>query len=249
MSDSDHHEADLSAPSLEALALAEALERMRAAGEAPRPGQLPDQLSGQFRAALAGSPDAAGSLADALMDGMDTDDAEMLATVASAEDEPTQLSPGTLRGLAAIFGTDDVAVEDAPSTLAYLVVDEGNESRALVAETPVRYQADAGLLALARGQRLDVEAFAARVMLTPAALDWLDRIALPPDRQPEALVAHLVGALGVERARVRAALALGEPLANMEADTLMKLLTRAGSLTPAQRNYWDTLLSSSSTGA
>lgn len=236
MSDSDHHEADPSAPSLEALALAEALERMRAAGEAPRPGQL----LAQFRAVLAGSPDAAGSLADALLASTETDD---------TEDAPTQLSLGTLRGLAAIFGTDDGAAEDAPSTPAYRVGDAGHESPALVAETPASYQAGAGLLALARGQRLDTEVIAARVMLTPAALDWLDRTALPPDRQPEALVAHLVGALGVERARVRAALALGEPLASVKADTLMELLARAGSLTPAQRNYWDTLLSSSSTGA
>lgn len=236
MSDSDHHEADPSAPSLEALALAEALERMRAAGEAPRPGQL----LAQFRAVLAGSPDAAGSLADALLASTETDD---------TEDAPTQLSLGTLRGLAAIFGTDDGAAEDAPSTLAYRVGDAGHESPALVAETPASYQAGAGLLALARGQRLDTEVIAARVMLTPAALDWLDRTALPPDRQPEALVAHLVGALGVERARVRAALALGEPLASVKADTLMELLARAGSLTPAQRNYWDTLLSSSSTSA
>ncbi len=236
MSDSDHHEADPSAPSLEALALAEALERMRAAGEAPRPGQLP----GQFRAALAGSPDAAGSLADALLASTETDD---------TEDAPTQLSLGTLRGLAAIFGTDYGAAEDAPSTLAYRVGDAGHESPALVAETPASYQAGAGLLALARGQRLDTEVIAARVMLTPAALDWLDRTALPPDRQPEALVAHLVGALGVERARVCAALALGEPLASVKADSLMELLARAGSLTPAQRNYWDTLLSSSSTSA
>ena len=236
MSDSDHHAADPSAPSLEALALAEALERMRAAGEAPRPGQLP----GQFRAVLAGSPDAAGSLADALLASTETDD---------TEDAPTQLSLGTLRGLAAIFGTDDGAAEDAPSTPAYRVGDAGHESPALVAETPASYQAGAGLLALARGQRLDTEVIAARVMLTPAALDWLDRTALPPDRQPEALVAHLVGALGVERARVRAALALGEPLASVKADTPMELLARAGSLTPAQRNYWDTLLSSSSTSA
>ena len=236
MSDSDHHAADPSAPSLEALALAEALERMRAAGEAPRPGQL----LAQFRTVLAGSPDAAGSLADALLASTETDD---------TEDAPTQLSLGTLRGLAAIFGTDDGAAEDAPSTLAYRVGDAGHESPALVAETPASYQAGAGLLALARGQRLDTEVIAARVMLTPAALDWLDRTALPPDRQPEALVAHLVGALGVERARVCAALALGEPLASMEADTLMELLARAGSLTPAQRNYWDTLLSSSSTSA
>jgi hypothetical protein len=236
MSDSDHHEAGPSAPSLEALALAEALERMRAAGEAPRPGQLP----GQFRAVLAGSPDAAGSLADALLASTETDD---------TEDAPTQLSLGTLRGLAAIFGTDDGAAEDAPSTPAYRVVDAGYESPALVAETPASYQAGAGLLALARGQRLDTEVIAARVMLTPAALDWLDRTALPPDRQPEALVAHLVGALGVERARVCAALALGEPLASVKADSLMELLARAGSLTPAQRNYWDTLLSSSSTSA
>jgi hypothetical protein len=236
MSDSDHHDADPSAPSLESFALAEALERMRAAGEAPRPGQLP----GQFRAVLAGSPDAAGSLADALLASTETDD---------TEDAPTQLSLGTLRGLAAIFGTDDGAAEDAPSTPAYRVVDAGYESPALVAETPASYQAGAGLLALARGQRLDTEVIAARVMLTPAALDWLDRTALPPDRQPEALVAHLVGALGVERARVCAALALGEPLASVKADSLMELLARAGSLTPAQRNYWDTLLSSSSTSA
>lgn len=236
MSDSDHHDADPSAPSLESLALAEALERMRAAGEAPRPGQL----LAQFRAVLAGSPDAAGSLADALLASTETDD---------TEDAPTQLSLGTLRGLAAIFGTDDGAAEDAPSTPAYRVVDAGYESPALVAETPASYQAGAGLLALARGQRLDTEVIAARVMLTPAALDWLDRTALPPDRQPEALVAHLVGALGVERARVCAALALGEPLASVKADSLMELLARAGSLTPAQRNYWDTLLSSSSTSA
>lgn len=239
MSDSNHHEAELSAPSLEALALAEALERMRAAGEAANPGQL----LARFRAALAGSPDAAGSLADALIASTETDDTD------DTEDAPTPLSPGTLRGLAAIFGTDDGAAEDAPSTLAYRVVDVGHEPPALVAETPASYQAGAGLLALARGQRLDTEVIAARVMLTPAALDWLDRTALPPDRQPEALVAHLVGALGVERARVRAALALGEPLASMEADTLMELLARVGSLTPAQRNYWDTLLSSSSTSA
>lgn len=239
MSDSDHHEADPSAPSLEALALAEALERMRAAGEAPRPGQL----LAQFRAVLAGSPDAAGSLADALLASTETDDTE------DTEDAPTPLSLGMLRGLAAIFGTDDGAAEDAPSTLAYRVGDAGHESPALVAETPASYQAGAGLLALARGQRLDTEVIAARVMLTPAALDWLDRTALPPDRQPEALVAHLVGALGVERARVCAALALGEPLASVKADTLMELLARAGSLTPAQRNYWDTLLSSSSTSA
>ncbi len=120
-----------------------------------------------------------------------------------------------------------------------------------MAEAPALYSATTsaagGLLALAHQQGLDAETLAARIMLAPDALRWLDRVALPPERQPDALVAHLVGALGVERERVRAALAQGAAARDTVAETtdLIGMLSATESMTPVQRSYWSALLSSS----
>lgn len=245
-------------PSLDALALTETLAHLRASGAEPRLSQL--------FAALNASPDAAGPLADALLadaDGADGPDDESVASVVheiDAGERVAALSPGTRRGLAAIFGT-----ADAPTPMKYArgERDTQDERPALVAERLASYQAGAeheeteeteengevqaesGLLDLARSQGFDAEALAAQIMLTPAAVQWLDAIALPLERQPDALVSHLVGALGVERARVRMALAAGEPLAEADAsEVVADLLTRHGSLSATQRDYWDTLLAS-----
>lgn len=246
MSDSDDKGAGVSAsrsapepepqpePSLDALALAETLAERRATDETPH-HRRPDELL----AALSGLPDAPVVLAEALL----------VASDAADSNEQTQaapdLSPGTRRAIAAIFGGGNAIAGRQDEQ------DEQGEPLALVAETAVAYRVNqeeggAGLLNLARERQLDAEALAAQIMLTPAALDWLDRVALPLGRQPEALVSHLVGALGVERARVSAALAIGEALTGADDQTsLAELLARAGMLTPAQRSYWEALLPSS----
>ena len=243
MSDSDDKGAGVSAsrsapepepqpePSLDTLALAETLAERRATDETPH-HRRPDELL----AALSGLPDAPVVLAEALL----------VASDAADSNEQTQaapdLSPGTRRAIAAIFGGGKAITGRQ---------DKQDEPLALVAETAVVYRVNqeeggAGLLNLARERQLDAEALAAQIMLTPAALDWLDRVALPPGRQPEALVSYLVGALGVERARVSAALAIGEALTGADDQTsLAELLARAGMLTPAQRSYWEALLPSS----
>lgn len=246
MSDSDDKGAGVSAsrsapepepqpePSLDALALAETLAERRATDETPH-HRRPDELL----AALSGLPDAPVVLAEALL----------VASDAADSNEQTQaapdLSPGTRRAIAAIFGGGNAIAGRQDEQ------DKQDEPLALVAETAVAYRVNqeeggAGLLNLARERQLDAEALAAQIMLTPAALDWLDRVALPPGRQPEALVSYLVGALGVERARVSAALAIGEALTGADDQTsLAELLARAGMLTPAQRSYWEALLPSS----
>lgn len=258
-------------PSLDALALAETLAHLRAAGEEPRLSQL--------LAALRVSPDAAGPLADALLadadnmaevDDADYADDESAASVArmaahevDADERMAALSPGTHWGIAAIFGKADAPITPTPMDYARWERDERDERDerpTLVAERLASYQARAeneengeneesgevqagsGLLDLARSRGFDAEALAAQIMLTQAAIQWLDAIALPRERQPDALVSHLVGALGVERARVRAALAAGEPLDAADASaSLADLLTRHGSLSVAQRDYWVTL--------
>ena len=249
MSDSDDKGAGVSAsrsapepepqpePSLDTLALAETLAERRATDETPH-HRRPDELL----AALSGLPDAPVVLAEALL----------VASDAADSNEQTQaapdLSPGTRRAIAAIFGGGKAITgrQDEQDEQG-----EQDEPLALVAETAVAYRVNqeeggAGLLNLARERQLDAEALAAQIMLTPAALDWLDRVALPLGRQPEALVSHLVGALGMERARVSAALAIGEALTGADDQTsLAELLARAGMLTPAQRSYWEALLPSS----
>jgi hypothetical protein len=96
------------------------------------------------------------------------------------------------------------------------------------------------LLALAHGQGIDAETLAAQIMLSPDALRWLDRVALPLDDQPDALVFHLVGALGVTRERVQEALSLASSSTDTDAAApdLAGMLTTSASLTPSQRAYW-----------
>lgn len=74
------------------------------------------------------------------------------------------------------------------------------------------------------------------MMLSPEVIGWLDQVALPPDQQPDALVAHLIGALGVEREQVSAALAFGVVPAAM--DGVVGVLSASATLTPLQRRYW-----------
>ncbi len=237
-------------PSLDALALAEWLAGRRAAGDFPRLSDL-----------IAGMPDAAGDLADAMMDAMDTtDDVEIGTSEADADARPEEigvapilLSPGAERGVAAIFGA--AGAGDITALAGYQAAKDGAGMRddapanlARVAEASAPYIAMAdeaageplGLLALAQGRQMEVEALAAQVMLSPDALRWLDRMALPPERQPDALVFHLVGALGTTSERVRAALAQGET-SGEEIDPAGMLATDE-SLTAAQRAYWATLL-------
>jgi hypothetical protein len=222
-------------PSLDTLALAESLAERRAAGDAP-----------QLDALIAALPDAAGDLADAAM--LDALVAESETDGLQAEEPPVErasegatppaLSLGAQRAVADIFGAEDA------------------EALAMVAETPAPYavtvQAEAGagamvgLLALAREQGMDAEALAARIMLSPEAVRWLDRVALPLDHQPDALVFHLVGALGVPRERVQEALTRGNAATdtNIDADAheLASMLTTSAALTPTQRAYWATQL-------
>jgi hypothetical protein len=219
-------------PSLETLALAQALAEMRAAGDTPR-----------LSALIAALPDATDALADATM-AESAESAEQRDT--PGEVAAAHLSPGTQRGITAIFGAGDI------SPLAGARTSGGRDDAvALVAEAPALYSATTsaagGLLALAHQQGLDAETLAARIMLAPAALRWLDRVALPPEQQPDALIAHLVGALGVERERVRAALAQGAAAGDIVAETtgLIGILSATDSMTPVQRSYWSALLSSS----
>ncbi|HEX8729773.1 MAG TPA: hypothetical protein VF739_14170 [Ktedonobacterales bacterium] len=225
-------------PSLDALALSETLAHLRVAGAEPRLDQL--------LAILNESPDAAGPLADALLahaDDVTLNNVAYVANEVDSDERVTALSPGAQRGLAAIFGTAETPtpIEDA--------LDERDQAPMLVAEQAAVYQthdeigAGSGLLDLAWSRRLDAESLAAQIMLTPTAIQWLDHVALPLERQPDALVSHLVGALRVERARVHEALAAGEPLAGADASGRMAdLLARHGALTKAQRRYWDALL-------
>ncbi len=226
-------------PSLDTLALAEWLAELRAAGDVP-----------QLSALIAALPDAAGDLADATMldalvaeaEAADLQRGERQPDVEGMPEEATSvaLSPGTQRAVADIFGV--FGAGDAADTLA------------MVAETPASYdvtmetEADesVGLLALAYGQGIDAETLAARIMLSPDVLRWLDRVALPLDHQPDALVFHLVGALGVPRERVREALTLGNGATaadiDIDIDTgagdLADVLTTSASLTTVQRAYW-----------
>jgi hypothetical protein len=106
------------------------------------------------------------------------------------------LSPGAERAVTTIFGTRNELARVAKAPAFY----------GTTAETAMGLLA----LALAHGQRIDVEALAAQVMLWPDVLRWLDRVALLRERQPDALVSHLVGALGAASERVCEALANGE---------------------------------------
>lgn len=221
-------------PSLDTLALAEWLAELRAAGDAPH-----------LSALIAALPDAAGDLADATMLDALVAEAETETEAEAADPQmgettedaaPSALSPGTQRAVANVFGVGD------------------KDALAMVAETPATYgvtmaagvDAAVGLLALAQEQGLDVEALAARIMLSPDVVRWLDRIALPREDQPDALVVHLVGALGVPRERVLEALAFSNAAtdAGLDAgtDNLVETLTTSASLTPAQRAYWATQL-------
>jgi hypothetical protein len=221
--------------SLDTLALAEWLAELRAAGDAP-----------QLSALIAALPDAAGDLANATMldalvaEADDPQAGEPPVERASEGVTPPVLSPGAQRAVADIFGAGDAG------------------ALAMVAETPAAYgvsyavttEAEAvaavGLLALAREQGMDAEALAARIMLSPEALSWLDRVALPRDAQPDALVFHLVGALGTPRERVQEALTRGNAATDtnidVDAHDLVGMLTTNASLTPAQRAYWVTQL-------
>jgi hypothetical protein len=207
---------------LDALALAEWLAELRAAGAAP-----------QLSALIAALPDAAGDLADATMlDALvaeaEADDLQAGIDGMSEEAMPSAVSPGAQRAVADIFGAGDA------------------DALAMVAETPASYAVTietgaaelVGLLSLARRQGLDTAGLAARIMLSPDALRWLDRVALPLDHQPDALVFHLVGALGVPRERVEEALTLGSADIDADARDLADMLTTSASLTPGQRAYW-----------
>jgi hypothetical protein len=224
-------------PSLDILALAEWLAERRAAGDAP-----------QLDALIAALPDAAGDLADAamldaLVAGAEADDLQAGgASVEGVAEEatPVALSSGAQRAVADIFGAGDAE--------ALAMVAETPASYAVAMEAEAEAEADAavGLLALAGEQGVDAEALAARIMLSPEAVRWLDRVALPRDAQPDALVFHLVGALGVPRERVQEALTHGNAATdtNIDADAreLVGMLTTDASLTPAERAYWATQL-------
>ena len=235
MSDSQGNDTGLpSWPSLDTLALAEWLAARRAAGDVAPLSIL-----------LAALPDFAGELADATMDVMEGEADERPEETNKVEEPaiaPT-LSPGAERAVAAIFGA-----EAASGLTGYYAAESDNDRRedalaqTRVAEAPAPYGAAevAGLLALAHAQRMEAEALAAQIMLSPELLRWLDRIALPRERQPHALVYHLVGALGVTSERVRDALAQGE--ADAAVTDLVDTLTANDSLTATQRAYWAALL-------
>lgn len=227
-----------SEPSLDVLALAEALAQLRAAGDVPR-----------LSALIAMLPDAAGPLADALM--ADEDDLADAGDMPASP--PASLSPGTRQALASVFDGEGLSALNE-----YHAPDEDNDTPAMVAEPPARYsvseiavvQERAGLLALTARQRLDIETLAAQVMLSPEALRWLDHVSIAREHQPDVLVSHLAGALGVERARIHEALARGAAGAQamgaaVDLMGLIDTIRATDMLTVAQRDYWLALLLSS----
>lgn len=219
-------EPSLVSPSLDALALAEAFATMHAAGETPRLSEL-----------IGAQPDATAALAAATMAYLAerTDEPDTLDKVSVAESAVAQLSPGTLRALDSVFGAEVFSLPDG-----YPLTGMRDDAMALVAETPVPYGAKAndgsGLLALAHSQGMDAEALAGQVMLSAEVIRWLDRVSLPTASQPDALIAHLAGALHRERERVSAALAYGD--ASVEEVTFVGMLSATNSLTPMQQSYW-----------
>lgn len=219
-------EPSLGSPSLDALALAEEFATMHAAGEAPRLSEL-----------IGAQPDAISALADATMAHLAerTDEPDILDTLSVAESAAAQLSPGTLRALDSVFGAVMSSLPDG-----YPLTGTRDDAMALVAETPVPYGATvhdaSGLLALAYSQGMDAEVLAGQVMLSAEVIRWLDRVSFPTASQPDALVAHLAGALHIERERVRTALARGE--ASAEEVTFVGMLSAPKSLTPTQQGYW-----------
>lgn len=223
-------------PSLDVLALADTLAEIHTTGGAPPLGELISAL-----------PAATDVLADALIGYS----AEVAEAEAKAEADPAavagtatiHLSPGTLRALESIVGIGEA--ETAEET--YRAGGERDEALTMVAEAPAAYNAASdtadevvGLLALAHRQHLNAEMLAALVMLSPEFIRWLDRVAQPPEHQPDVLVFHLMGALEVERSLVVGALAQGEPA--VETSNLIGTLTATEMLTPAQRGYWAALL-------
>lgn len=224
-------------PSLDTLALAEWLAEHRAAGDSSRLSEL-----------IAGVPHAAGALADAAMAETDehADDIDAANAGAPGRLEPITLSPGTQRGVAALFGPGNApALEEYED---YRAAEARADVSARVAESQALYSAVTGnvdrLLALAFQQGLDAETLAAHVMLSPEALRWLDNVAIPLEQQLDTLALHLVGALAVTRERVCMALAQGQTSA--VTPDVMGLLTTSQTLTVAQRSYWAALLSSGS---
>lgn len=247
MDDSNVKAGRLPEPSLDTLALAELLAEVRAAGNEPRLSGLIAVLSQQ----------AAGPLADAMMSVL-LDGEDPTNDTGNEGAGPRILSAGTQRGVDAIFGVEPLALPEASSISGSRDGrnDQNDRDSALsmVAEAPMVYRVSTsapssmssmenGLLALARQQGLDAQTLGEHTMLSPAVIDWLDRAALPRDQQPEALAAHLAGALGVERERIETALAQGESAA--DTSMLIGMLSATESLTPIQRGYWRALLASS----
>lgn len=216
----------LVSPSLDALALAEAFATMYAAGETPRLSKL-----------IGAQPDATATLAAATMAYLAerTDEPDTLDKMSVAESAVAQLSPGTLRALDSVFGAEKFSMPDD-----YPFTGTRDDAMALVAETPVPYGITvndaSGLLTLAHSQGMDAEMLAGRMMLPAEVIRWLDRVSLPTASQPDALVAHLAGALHSERERVSTALAYGE--ASREEVTFVGMLSATNSLTPMQQAYW-----------
>lgn len=225
----------LDEPSLDTLALSEWLAERRGAGDDP-----------QLSALIAALPDAAGDLADAVMLDALLAEAEAEAEAngfqaeatgvegVSEEATPPALSSGAQRAVADIFGFG------AGDANALAMVAETSASYAVTTEAEAGAGATVGLLALAQEQGMDAEALAARIMLSPEAVRWLDRVALPRDAQPDALVFHLVGALDLPRERVQDALTCGNTATDADANAseLADVLTTSAPLTPAQRVYW-----------
>jgi hypothetical protein len=219
-------EPSLASSSLDALALAEAFATMHAAGVTPRLSEL-----------IGAQPDATATLADATMAYLAerTDEPDTLDKTSAAESAVAQLSPGTLRALDSVFGAEMFSMPDD-----YPFTGTRDDAMALVAEVSVPYGATvndaSGLLALAHSQGMGAEVLAGQVMLSVEVIRWLDRVTLPTASQPEALVAHLAGALHSERERVSTALARGE--ASLEEVTFVGMLSATNSLTPIQQAYW-----------
>ena len=193
---------------------------------------------------IAALPDATDALPDATMAESANPQRDMPRDTPGEVAAP--LSPGTQRGVLAIFGAGDIL------PLAGGHASGGRDDAvALVAET-------ARCIARRRARQVVCWRWPTSKDSTPRhwrrgscsrpmrCVGWIGW----PSRQsvePEALVAHLVGALGVERERVAAALAQGAAARDTasEASDLIGILSATESMTPAQRSYWSALLSSS----
>ncbi len=151
-------------------------------------------------------------------------------------------SPGTLRALDTLFGTDGVEAGG------------GDQQGERVAEQRVEYVARGqGLRELARRRGVSLGTLAEAADLPVEALAWLDSPGGMRGKPPAALLARLAAAMGIAPSRVAEALRQASAVDGADEQhapaSFAELITAHPALTPAQRERWRLLLASEDEGA